>query len=108
MPYLSIFGLQFEKNWRQHPQMSLIAKLVKKQKYLNLGSKMCDSGIFGLEFEKKYCHVWNQHPQICLIAKYHQIMKMTKFGTKVPCLGIFGLEFSKTTIIVEINTFKLV
>ena len=32
--------------------MSLIANLVKKQKYLNLGSKMCDSGIFGLEFEK--------------------------------------------------------
>ena len=89
MSYLSIFGLQFEKNWSQHLQMSLIAKLVKKQKYLNLGSKMCDSGIFGLEFEKKYCHVWNHHPRIYLIENYIEIMKMPKFGTKSALFGYF-------------------
>ena len=95
MPYLSIFGLQFEKNWRQHPQMSLIAKLVKKQKYLNLGSKMCDSGIFGLEFEKKYCHVWNHHPRIYLIENYIEIMKMPKFGTKSALFGYFRAKILK-------------
>ena len=95
MPYLSIFGLQFEKNWSQHPQMSLIAKLVKKQKYLNLGSKMCDSGIFGLEFEKKYCHVWNHHPRIYLIEKYREIMKMPKFGTKSALFGYFWAKILK-------------
>ena len=56
---------------------------------------MSDSGIFGLEFEKKYCHVWNQHPQICLIAKYHQIMKMTKFGTKSTLFGYFWARIFK-------------
>ena len=56
---------------------------------------MSDSGIFGLEFEKKYCHIWNQHPQICLIAKYHQIMKMTKFGTKSTLFGYFWARIFK-------------
>ena len=69
MPYLGIFGLQFEKNcchiWNPHPQICLIENLGEKQKCLNLGRKMCDSGIFGLEFEKKYCHIWNQRLQIC-------------------------------------------
>ena len=56
MPYLGIFELKFEKNcshiWNQHPQICLIANFAKKQKCLNLGPKMCDSGIFRLEFEK--------------------------------------------------------
>ena len=56
MRYLGICGLQFEKNCchisNQHPQISLVANLVKKLKRLNLGPKMCDSGIFGPKFEK--------------------------------------------------------
>ena len=56
MPYLGIFGLEFEKNcshiWNQHPQICLIANFAKKQKCLNLGPKMCDSGILGWNLKK--------------------------------------------------------
>ena len=50
---------------------------------------MFDSGIFGLEFEKKYCHIWNQHPRICLNAKFREKTKMPKFGSKSALFGYF-------------------
>ena len=28
-------------------------------------------GIFGLEFEKSYCHIWNLHPRICQNTNFH-------------------------------------
>ena len=57
MPYLTIFGLELKKKkllsyLNQHPQICLFAKFHKKnQKCLNLGPKMPDLCIFGLEFE---------------------------------------------------------
>ena len=65
------------------------------QKCLNLGPKMRDSGNFGLEFEKNYCHIWNQHPRICLIAKYHEIVRMPKFEIKSTKFGYFGARILK-------------
>ena len=66
----------------------------EKQKYLNLGPKMPDFGILGLEFEwKQYCHIWNQHPQICLIAKFCEKKSKLNLRPKMPYMGYFGLEF---------------
>ena len=45
------------------------------------GTKMPYLGIFGLEFQKNYCHIWNHHPQICLFAKFYGKTTMPEFGT---------------------------
>ena len=62
MLHVSIFGLEFKKNychiWNQHPRICLIAKCRKKAKIpefgakfcLNVGPKMPSLGIFGLNF----------------------------------------------------------
>ena len=55
MPYLSIFGLEFE-NYIVIFEMStlkfvLLQHFRKKQKCVNLGPKMSYLGIFGLELE---------------------------------------------------------
>ena len=52
-------------------------------------------GIFGLEFEKNYCHIWNQHPQNCLIANFAKKQKCLNLGRKMWDSGIFVLEFEK-------------
>ena len=75
--------------WNQNPQISLISNLAKKQKCLNLGSKMCDSGILGLEIWKKYCHIWNRHPRIYLNAKFCEKTRTPKYGTKNTLFGYF-------------------
>ena len=54
MLQLGIFRLEFEKVshiCNQCPQISLSAKFVAKQKCLNLGPKMPDFDILGLEVE---------------------------------------------------------
>ena len=55
MPNLRILGLEFEDAIVMFQisilELVLIANFAKKQKFLNLGPKICDSGIFGLEFE---------------------------------------------------------
>ena len=58
MPYSGIFVKEFEKKklfalLKSAPSNLPISKTSrKKKKYLNLGPKMLDLGIFGLEFEK--------------------------------------------------------
>ena len=55
MPYLGIFGLELKKllsYLKSAPwNLSNYKILRKKPTYLNLGPKMPDLGIFGLEFE---------------------------------------------------------
>ena len=63
--------------------------------------RMPNSGIFGQEFKKNYCHIWNYHPQICLIGKFHEKTKMCD-------LSIFGLEFENNIVIFEISTLEIV
>ena len=73
---------------------------MKKQKYLNLGTKsliwlfLTKNAVFGyfwdrIFFKRNYCHIWNQHPWICLKAEYREIMKMPKIETKSALLGYF-------------------
>ena len=54
MPYLGIFGQEFQKYychiWNQDPQICLIVKFCKKTKIPNFGTKNALLGIFGLEF----------------------------------------------------------
>ena len=73
--------------WNQHLWISVTAKLVKKQKCLNLGQKKPYLGIFDQKcfvwvflgknfektnFEKKF---WNQHSQLSLFAKFSEKTK---------------------------------
>ena len=69
---------------------------------------MLHLGIFGLEFEKSYCHIWNQHPQICVIAKFGVKSKSLNLGQKVPNLRNFGLEFEKIIIMLQISVLEFV
>ena len=88
-------------------QFALLQSFVQKIKIWdqNLGPKMPDLRIFGLELE----HIWNRYPQICLIAKVCEILKCLNLGSKIHYLGIFGLELEKKTIAVfEISTLKFV
>ena len=73
---------------------------MKKQKYLNLGTKsliwlfLTKNAVFGyfwdrIFFKRNYCHIWNQHAWICLKAEYREIMKMPKIETKSALLGYF-------------------
>ena len=70
---------------------------MKKWKCLNLGLKMPDFGILGLDFfsKKNYCHIWNQHPRICLTANFCEETKMPNFGTKNALLRYFWTGFLK-------------
>ena len=92
MPYLGIFWLQFEKHcchiWNQHPQISPIANLAKK-KSLNLGSKICNLGIFGLESEKNILSYLKSAPSNLSKCKILWKTKMPKFGTKNALFGYF-------------------
>ena len=47
-----------------------------------MGPKIPYLDIFGLEFDKKNCHIVNQYPRICLIGKFQEITKTPKFLTK--------------------------
>ena len=44
--------------------------------------KMLFFGIFGLEFEKTYCHIWNKRPWVCLVERLSAKLKILKFGTQ--------------------------
>ena len=122
MPYLGIFGLQFEKNCchirNQHLQISLTAKYYEIMKMPKSAPKSTLFGCFWARILKNYCHIGNQHLQISVIAKLYKETKMLKFGTKNALLSIFdekcltwvflGKNFKKTIVIFEISTLKFV
>ena len=60
---------------------NLLQSLPQKKKSLNLGPKMPDLGIFGLEFENN------------IVILVIDIKKCLHFGLKMLYLDIFGLEF---------------
>ena len=109
MPYLVVFGLEFQKKllsyWNPHPQICLFAKFHEKTKMPKFWTKNAWFGYFWTEIWKQYSHIWNQHPQICLIAKFLGKTKTPKFWTKMALFGyfwtkmfyfgIFGQEFQK-------------
>ena len=61
MLYLGIFGLESEKAIVifeiKRPQICLTAKFGAKKNFLNMGPKMLNLRILGLEFEQNCCHI---------------------------------------------------
>ena len=90
MPYLGIFGLEFEKHyshiWNQHSSSNF--KFRKKTKMSKFGTKDVWFGYF-------WAGIWKQHPRICVFAKYNEIIKMPKFGTKSALFGYFWATILK-------------
>ena len=93
MPYLDIFGLEFQKTIVIFEVSTLefvkFQNFVKKWKCLNFGMKMPKFGtkytLFGYfcaRILKNICHIWYQHPQTSVTAKLLEKMKRPTFGTK--------------------------
>ena len=61
MPYLSTFGVEFEKGVVIFEistlEFFLLQYFAKKQKRLNLGLKIPYLGIFWARISKNYCHI---------------------------------------------------
>ena len=60
---------------------------MKEQKCLNLRPKICNSGIFGLKFEKNIV-IFDNSLRICQNTNFCE-SKMPKFGTKNVLFGYF-------------------
>ena len=98
MPYLGIFGVNFENNychiWNQQPQIYQIAKFCKNTKL-----KTCKNALFRCfcgRILNIYSHIWNQHPQICQILKLWTKIKVHKFLTKYALSGyLFDRNFKE-------------
>ena len=86
MPYLGIFGLEFEKAIVIF-EISTLEFGLKKAKITEFGTKNALFEYFGLEFEKNYCRILKR-PQIYLITIFTK-KKMPKFGTKNVLFGYF-------------------
>ena len=91
----ALFGCLGQQFWKSTVifeinalDFDLLQSLIKKLKSLNLGPKMSDLNISGLEFEN---YIWNQRPRIRLNAKFQAKTKIPKFGTKNVLFGIFGI-----------------
>ena len=59
-----------------------LKNLAKKQKRVNLDSKMCYLGIIGREFGNIVVISEISPPQFCLFAKFDQKTKMPRFRTR--------------------------
>ena len=91
IPYLVIFGLQFNKNYyhifNQYSRIYETIKFHPKQKKINLGPKMLYWGLWA----------------ICLIANFCAKIKILKFGTKNALFGCFSEHFWKTIVLFVIR-----
>ena len=113
LPYLDIFGLQFNKEncqiFNQHPRIcetiNFHPKLKKKQK--NLGLKKLYLGLWP-GMLKNYYHICNQCPPICLIAKFCATIRIPELGTKNALFGCFGQQFRKTIAIFATRALEFV
>ena len=114
IPYLGIFGLEFENKyyliWNQQPEICLIEKLLKKKmKIPKFSTKIVFFGYFWARFFKKFYLVWNQHTEICQLDKYQEKTIMSKVVSKNALFGLFLRHyFQKKNVIIEISTLKFV
>ena len=111
-PYLSIFGVEVEKNYchiwnQQHPQIFQKVNFYGRQKNLDLGAKNNLFGDFWARICKNYCHVWNKHLRVCQNAKFH-IKEKINLGSKLSYLGTFALAFEKSIVVIQISILKFV
>ena len=89
IPYLGIFGLQFNKNYyqiiNQHTRICETIKFHPKRKK-KIGSKnTLFRSLAGML--KNYCHISNQRPPNFLIVKFRAKIRILKFGIKIGCFG---------------------
>ena len=66
---------------------------MKKQKYLNLGPKMLDLGIFRLKFENNFVIFEISTLKFVQLKNLVENQKCLNLGSKVLYLDIFRLEF---------------
>ena len=94
IPYLGIFGVQFNKNYYQNfDQYSRICETTKfhpKQKKTQDQNPLL--GLWVGMF-KNYCQICNHRPPIYLIVKFRAKVRILKFGTKNALFGCFGEKF---------------
>ena len=81
---LGTFALAFEKSIVVI-QISIL-KFVKVQHLMKLEPKPPYLGIFGLEFEKLFCHFLNQDAPFCQNTKVHVKPKTLSVGLNFPYL----------------------
>ena len=105
MPYLGMLGVRISKTTVISEISTLefcrLQNFVKKQKYLNLGSKMFYFGIFGLKFENNilpYLKSTSSNLSNCRISWNSENVIISEWKClilvlKMPYLGVFGLEF---------------
>ena len=92
--------------WHQRPKICLIAKFGAKS--LNLGPKVSNFHIFGLEFEHIIAMFQIRKPEFVLLQSLVQKQKSLNLRPKIPYFGVFGHEFGKTVLMFEISTLKFV
>ena len=101
MPYLGIFGVEFQKTVVIYKIRTLeFVKLYnssncQKRKLSRIGSKNALFGYISARVLKSYCHIWNQHAQICKTAKFCGKNKMPNFSTKNALFGYFWVRSLK-------------
>ena len=78
----------------------------KKQKCLNVGPKIHNLGIFGLEFEKNIVIFEISTLKFVCMQNFTKKQKYQNLGPKMHDLGTFGLEFENSFVIFEISTLE--
>ena len=101
LPYLDIFGLQFNKEncqiFNQHPRICETINFHPKWKKINLGLKTLYLGLWPGMLKNYY--ICNQRPPICLIGKFCATIRILKIGTKNALFECIGQQFRKTIAI---------
>ena len=99
IPYLGIFGLQFNKNYyqifNQHIRICETIKFHPKWKKKKSETK---NALFGslARMLKNYCHISNKRPPNWVIAKFRAKIRILKFGTKNCLILVFWAAILKS------------
>ena len=111
IPYLGIFGLQFNKNYYQvFNQRTRIRKTIKfhpKRKKINLGPKMLYLGLW-LECWKTIVIFLINGLQIVQLQSFVQKLEFLNLEPKNALFKCFGQRFWKIIVILEISTLDFV
>ena len=93
MSYLGIFGTNVWKYychiWNQHCQICLVAKLPKKQKYLDLRPEIPGLDIFGLEFGNNLAIFEISTLKFLILQNFRKKQKSLNLRPKMLYLGVF-------------------
>ena len=107
MPYLGIFGPEFDKNychnWNKHSRICLIAHFGEETKMSQFGTKNALFGYFWARILKNYCHIWNQHPQICQKWAFNSY---SEFWYRIRFFQRSGVHFSEDRVRVGVRFVK--